>query len=286
MLIECYAKINLMLQILDKRQDGFHELLSIIQTVSLSDRIVLSKKLSPGISFKSNSVLMPNGPANLAVRAAEVFFDEIGESGNIEIFLDKRIPVGAGLGGGSSDAAAVLKGLNTLWGEPLERECLLELSARLGSDVPFFIDGGTALARGRGEIIVPLPFIGEMPVLLINPGFPISTAEIYSKHKLHLTSSNNILNILPVLMTGEMTGIELIKHVQNDLQRTVLKLYPVIGDMLEWMDGQGADTVCVSGSGGTVFGLFVDSGMASEVAGRAKKRFPWVFLAHSVAGTH
>ncbi len=285
MQIECPAKINLMLEILHKRDDGFHELQSIIQSISLSDKIILKKKRSIGISFLSNSEIMMQGSTNLVVKAAETFFSEVEEPGGVEIFLKKRIPVGAGLGGGSSDAAATLKALNMLWGEPLSRECLHNLAAGLGSDVPFFINGGTALATGRGEITVPLPFVGEIPVLLINPGFSVSTAEVYSRHKLYLTSSNNVLNILPVLMSGEMTGMELIRNVQNDLQGTVLKLYPMIGDMLNWMHGQGADTVCVSGSGGTVFGLFMDSDLASRAAGKAKELFPWVYLAHTVAGT-
>lgn len=285
MQIACCAKINLILEIIGKREDGFHELRTIMQAVSLCDRLLINRKAVPGISFECDSTDVAMGSDNLVVKAAEYFFREIGESGSVEIVLSKTIPVGAGLGGGSSDAAATLRGLNALWGEPLSRERIFQMAARLGSDVPFFIEGGTALATGRGEIVTPLPFIGNMPVLLMNPGFIVPTATVYSNVKLHLTSRRSVLNILPVFTAGEITGMDLVRHVRNDLQSTVLKLYPEIGEMLEWMSGQGADSVCVSGSGGTVFGLFLDSERASVVAREAEKRFSWVYLANTVSGT-
>jgi 4-diphosphocytidyl-2-C-methyl-D-erythritol kinase len=285
MRVRCCAKINLILEIIGKREDGFHELRTIMQAVSLCDGLLINRRTALGISFECDSADVAGGSDNLVVKAAECFFREIGEPGSVDIVLSKRIPVSAGLGGGSSDAAATLKCLNTLWGEPLSRIRILQMAAQLGSDVPFFIEGGTALATGRGDIITPLPFIGNMPVLLMNPGFAVPTAMVYSSVKLHLTSPRSVLNILPVLTAGGITGMELVRHVRNDLQGTVLNLYPEIRDMLEWMSGQGADTVGVSGSGGTVFGLFLDSDRASGVAREAEKQFPWVYLANTVSGT-
>ncbi len=205
--------------------------------------------------------------------------------GGVRIELQKNIPIGAGLGGGSSNAASTLKALNCLWDEPLNHQELLQMAALLGSDVPFFIGGGTSLASGRGELITPLPFIGEMAVLLLNPGFPVMTAHVYANLNLHLTSSGRLLNILPVLSTGRIASKELSDFVQNDLQDTVLRLFPEIRSLLEWLMDRGADSACVSGSGGTVFGLFSDAVKAEKLAKAAQRLYPWVCLTKTVDGT-
>jgi len=269
------AKVNLNLEITGKRPDGYHSLTTIMQTVTLFDRITLKRNTAHRIRLACDG--LPDTPEeeNLAFRAAARFYRQLGVSAGVDIHLQKKIPVAAGLGGGSSDAAAVIRGLNILHGKPFSRKVLQEITGGLGSDVPFFISGGTALAQGRGDSITPLPFIGRLLILLINPGFPVSTARVYSSMKLDLTTPRRLHNILPALSKGCISAEELSAAVHNDLQPTVMALFPEIDHLLQWLRSEGAGCAAVSGSGGTVFGVFFDSDAGKRAAQNARRRFPW-----------
>ena len=283
--VRSYAKINLILEILGKRNDGYHELQSLMQTVSVYDTMRFQTKRDCCVECACDDPGVGSDKENLVYRAAKLFFEHSGIQRGIRIELQKRIPIGAGLGGGSSNAATVLKVLNMMFNEPLNRDRLLQLAEKLGSDVPFFIEGGTSIAAGRGERLTRLPFIGKLPLVLINPGFFVSTAKVYSNLNLLLTSNRRLPNILPVLSAGRISGSDLTGTVYNDLQETVLRLFPDIGRLLDWLTYQGAESACVSGSGGTVFGLFSDSVTASKVAKEAESLFHWACLAWTIEGT-
>jgi len=282
MKIKAFAKINLILNVLAKRDDGFHEIESVMQTVKLADTIEINRNNIGRICYKSNSEELGSLENNLAYRAAELFFKATGLPGGINMELTKNIPVAAGLGGGSADAAAVLNLLNSIWDQPLKQMQLMKLASELGSDVPFFIVGGSAIARGRGELIESIPFIGKFLILLINPGFTVPTATIYSSINLNLTSNKPLHNILPALVTGEFPVEKLSTVIHNDLQLPVLRLFPEVNELLDWLAWNGACATAVSGSGGTVFGLFSDLIIAKKAAERASLMFPWTYLAESV----
>ena len=177
-----YAKLNLTLDVTAKREDGYHDMVMVMQTVSVTDRIEIAEIGEPGIRVRCNYRYVPTDERNLAVKAAKLFFRETGvEDRGIQIQMEKSIPVGAGMAGGSADAAAVLRGLNRLFGRKFERRGLERLAEEVGSDVPFCIAGGTALARGRGEVLEDLAPMPDCRSVVCKPGFSISTPELFRK---------------------------------------------------------------------------------------------------------
>ena len=177
-----YAKLNLTLDVTAKREDGYHDMVMVMQTVSVTDRIEIAEIGEPGIRVRCNYRYVPTDERNLAVKAAKLFFRETGvEDRGIQIQMEKSIPVGAGMAGGSADAAAVLRGLNRLFGRKFERRGLERLAEEVGSDVPFCIAGGTALARGRGEVLEDLAPMPDCRIVVCKPGFSISTPELFRK---------------------------------------------------------------------------------------------------------
>lgn len=272
------AKVNLFLKVLGKRPDGYHELATLMQPVSLFDELEISVSDGEGVAVVTDSAEAPGGEENLASRAARTFIQATAMRRRVEISLRKVIPVGAGLGGGSSDAATVLMALNEMTGIWLPDGALMEMAARLGSDVPFFILKGPALAGGRGEKLkrVRLP---ELHYVLINPGFHVSTAWVYSS--LGLTKeieNNNLLYSYEVPASPEGVAAAL----ANDLEAVTEGQYPGISGLKEKLKGAGALGALMSGSGPTVFGVFrsrdeaqrAHDALAAEVEGAAK-----VFLA-------
>lgn len=263
--IRAPAKINLGLEVLGRRPDGYHRLRTILQAVSLYDRLRLRRR-SRGIRVRCRG-LPECGQNNLAWRAAAIFLERSGVRGGLEIDLVKGIPVGGGLGGGSSDAAAVLLGASRLFCVSPTPEKLHEWAADLGSDVPFFLLSGTALGTGRGEIIEPLPPLRRaVRVLIYDPGFEVSTAEVYRRfRRRRLTRKVDKLNILARRWQRGGLGA-LGKAIFNDLEETVFNLYPRLayarGRILE----QGAKGALLSGSGSCLFGLFPAGGEASRAA--------------------
>jgi 4-diphosphocytidyl-2-C-methyl-D-erythritol kinase len=252
------AKINLSLRILGKRPDGFHELETLMVPIGLSDEIEIVHAAGHGISITCNDPEIPTDSANLCVRAAELFREETGIAHGTSISLMKRIPHGAGLGGGSSDAAAVLKGLNTIFDEPLVAEELALLAASLGSDVPFFLHDGAAICRGRGEIIEDAPAIPERHILLIKPPFPVPTAWAYKRY----AESKEAGTKLPIDPVQHLGPIELI----NDLEPPVFAKYLLLPAMKQWLLEQSAlESAFMTGSGSTMVAVIKTESAAVEI---------------------
>lgn len=246
------AKVNLFLRVLGKRPDGYHEILSLMQPVSLYDEIEVAVSDGDGIEAASDSPEAPGGRENIAYRAASLFFDRTGVRKRVSISIKKKIPVGAGLGGGSSDAASVIMALNGLLGTGIPDRELMEMGAKLGSDVPFFFLKGPALARGRGEVLesTSLP---SLYYVLINPGFHVPTAWVYSSLRLTKKGENNIL-LYSSEVFADRDGLK--KALMNDLEAVTIGRYPEISALKEKLAEAGASGTLMSGSGPTVFGVF------------------------------
>ncbi|MBN1356251.1 4-(cytidine 5'-diphospho)-2-C-methyl-D-erythritol kinase [bacterium] len=277
------AKINIILKILGKRDDGYHEIQSVMQTIALGDFIRV-RITAAGRVITGNRSDIPTDRSNLAWQAAEAFENATGIRSGWEINIRKNIPVAAGLGGGSSNAAAVLSALNRMHGDPVKASELHRIAAGLGSDVPFFLFGGTALAEGRGEIITELESPGIIDIVLINPGFPVSTRRIYGALG-DLTSHPGIPNIRHAFSRNSGWSGPVFTIMDNDLEPAVIREFPVIGTIRDWLQENGADKAMVSGSGGTVFGLFTKGDSAWETAEKAKRLFAWSTLSRTRAET-
>ncbi len=251
------AKLNLYLKVIGERQDGYHEILSLMVPISLFDEIYI-EKLDHGIKFDCDDSCLPKDERNLAVKAAKLYLEKTGIREGIYIQLKKNIPIAAGLGGGSSNAASILKALNRIYNKIPEEE-LLKLAVYIGADVPFFLKQTPCLAKGIGEILEPLPH-RPISFLVITPHIHISTGWVYSQFKLDLTKSeqSSIKNL------WERGNIEAILY--NDLEKVTIKHFPVISEIKDLLIKKGAKGVLMSGSGPTVFGVFE----SEEIAYRAK----------------
>jgi len=251
------AKINLGLHIHGKREDGFHELETIFQMVSLYDDVEL-ELLSSGIKLECDTPGVPTDDTNLACKAALLLRQTYQVEGKgVNIRLKKNIPFGAGLGGGSGNAAGVLMGLNRLWNLKIEREKLSKLAAELGSDVPFFLTSPCALGMGRGEQLGSLKPCAKFQVLLVFPGFPVATSWVYQNLKLKLTKRENNISILRKnLSLSDITSLG--SRLYNDLEPVVIQRFPEIQVVKDELGAWGALGVLLSGSGSTVFGIFDD----------------------------
>ncbi len=248
----CPAKINLFLKVGPRRADGYHELFTLMQPVSLYDRIVVKASDGCGIRLDSSSPEVPVGRDNIVWSAVERFLEATGKKMSVEVEIEKKIPVGAGLGGGSTDAAGVLMALNELFLFPLDGASLMGLAAECGSDVPFFLLRGAAMAKGRGERVekIELP---EYYYILINPGFAVPTAGVYHSFDLTERAKSNTLNSFQVSIKAKE---DVIAYMENDLEGVVLESYPEVGYLKEVLEEAGAEAALMSGSGPTVFGLF------------------------------
>ena len=279
--LKAHAKINLTLEVLGKRPDGYHEVAMIMQSVSLHDTVTLSLRDS-GISLACDRPDLPCDSGNLAFRAADLLRREVGVARGVQIELTKRIPLAAGLAGGSTDAAAVLKGLNRLWQLALPAAELERLAARLGSDVPFCLQGGTSLATGRGEILTALPDFSGHGVVMANPPLQVSTPWVYGNFR----GANQCRPEVSRLHQwfGQQDFSAVAAALFNDLESVTIPAYPQIAAIKEQLLQAGAAGVLMSGSGPTVFALTPDPAAAGEVAGRVA----WdpdvtVFIAETVA---
>jgi len=264
MTVRAYAKINLGLRILRKRTDGYHDIETIFHQIDSYDTIQLTETTS-GIVLESNSAALPTDSSNLCVRAAQLLQDISHVNDGVRISLTKNIPVGAGLGGGSSDAAATLKGLVNLWGLALRNHELKKIALNIGSDVPFFLEGGTAFATGRGDNLEHVPF--ELPywILVATPPVQVSTSWAYSQIQT-CTSTGGLraavdnTKLLPGLLT-------------NDLEEVVFKVYPEVSNLKKIMYDLGAESALMSGSGSSVFGLFQEEDSANIAALKLSKSY-------------
>lgn len=253
LLVKAPAKINLSLDVLHKRPDGFHEVEMIMTTIDLADRVELTLLDQDKIRILSHNRYVPDDQRNLAYQAAQLLKDRFQVKKGVEIAMEKTIPVAAGLAGGSSDAAATLRGLNKLWDLGLTMEELAELGSEIGSDVSFCVYGGTALATGRGEIITELPAPPTCWVILAKPFIGVSTADVYRRLDLNGMKHPNTLDMIQAIKDNDYHQV--CHNVGNVLEDVTLNLHPEVAQIKEQMKRFGADAVLMSGSGPTVFGI-------------------------------
>ncbi|MBQ8002257.1 MAG: 4-(cytidine 5'-diphospho)-2-C-methyl-D-erythritol kinase [Clostridia bacterium] len=254
--VKAFAKINLSLDVLGTLPNGYHEVKMVMQTVSLYDSVELEKK-DEGIELGCSLKFLPTGIDNLAYRAAEAFFNETGIKGGVKIFLKKHIPVGAGLAGGSSNAAAVLIGLNRLYEANLSTRRLCEIGTALGADVPYCIIGGTRLAEGIGEKLSPLPPLPPCYIVLVKPSFSISTKWVYD----NIDACPDIVHppteeLIRALSEGDLNSV--CANMGNVLEDVSIAHYPILSSVKADLIELGAIGSQMSGSGPTVFGIFDD----------------------------
>ena len=255
--LRAYAKINLALDVLGTRPDGYHDVRMIMQTVQLADRLTIRPIAKKEIILTSNLGFLPAGKGNLVYDAAEAFFAEMGSREGVAIELEKHIPVAAGLAGGSTDAAAALIGLNEMFETGYSLEKLQEIGVRLGADVPYCLMGKTALSEGIGEILTPIPAPPACHVLLVKPNVSVSTRFVYEH--LALTGETvhpDIDGMLEAIRFQDYRGV--VDSLGNILETVTVPHYPEIRSIKEELINLGADGALMSGSGPTVFGLFSD----------------------------
>lgn len=280
LMIRAYAKINLSLDVLGTLPNGYHNVKMVMQTVSLFDSVSLEKTES-GIELDSTLRFLPSNSDNLAYAAAEAFFRESGIKGGVKIFLKKHIPVGAGLAGGSSDAAAVLRGLNRLYGANLKTRKLCEIGKTLGADVPYCIIGGTRLAEGIGEKLSPLPKMPPCSIVLVKPQFSISTAWAYS----NIDACENIVHpdtdaLIDALSNGDLEGI--CANMGNVLEDVSITRYGILNDIKTDLVSLGALGAQMSGSGPTVFGIFRDEEKAFLAKETLRGKYKTAYVCHVI----
>lgn len=247
------AKINLSLDVLHKRDDGFHEVKMIMTTIDLADRIEIRELNADRIEIISHNRFVPDDQRNLAYQAAKILKERYRIKKGVAIYITKSIPVAAGLAGGSSDAAATLRGLNRLWSLGLSLDELAEIGSEIGSDVSFCVYGGTALATGRGEIIQHIDPPPHCWVVLAKPTIGVSTADVYKNLNLNNVEHPNVVGMIEAIKEGNYSRI--CHLLGNVLESVTLKMHPEVANIKDQMKRFGADAVLMSGSGPTVFGL-------------------------------
>lgn len=262
------AKVNLVLRVLDRRADGFHNLWSLMQTVQLEDEIAIRlDRDHSGIRLQCDDPSLKTDPTNLVYRAAEAVLRRCSYVGGLNMVLTKRIPMGAGLGGGSSDAAATIVGLNRLLGLGWSAEEMADVGQALGSDVPFFFFAPSAVVMGRGEQVSPVTISGSRWAVLVNPGFSIETKWAYQE----LSSSRAQVLALSDVHTSlgreeRLSWEPVLESAENDFERPVYRAYPLLHAIKQDLLGLGAGAALLSGSGATVFGVFSDEAHARRAA--------------------
>jgi 4-diphosphocytidyl-2-C-methyl-D-erythritol kinase len=278
--LRSYAKINWTLDVLFKREDGYHELRTIYQTISLHDLIRITETAG-AIEVVCDDPQVPSDETNLAHKAATQIRDLLGTKLGARIEIEKRIPVAAGLGGGSSNAAAVLLGLSRLWNFRPEEPDLVRIAARLGSDVPFFLIGGTALGVGRGEEVYSIEQAECEHLLLVNPGVTVSTAEAYGR--LSRLTSQRSAAMMPFTFFAAKGIRELSLAVTNDLEEVVLAAHPEIAEVKQRLLSLGARQAQMSGSGATVFGVFENMEMSRRAQSETRASGYWSEPARAIS---
>lgn len=268
--LKALGKINLGLDVLRRRPNGYHDVRMVMQTVYLYDQILLEKTDKEGISLKTNLFYLPVNENNLAYRAAKMLIDEFTIKEGVHISLEKHIPVAAGMAGGSSNAAAVLYGMNRLFQLGLTDQELMERGVKLGADVPYCIMRGTVLAEGIGEELTPLPAMPKCHVLLAKPPVSVSTQKVYEKlDAQEVTKHPDIDGILLGLQTGDLKKIT--SSMGNVLENVTITEYPQIERIKDVMKEEGALNAMMSGSGPTVFGIYDDKMLARRAAARIRE---------------
>ncbi|MBR4574350.1 MAG: 4-(cytidine 5'-diphospho)-2-C-methyl-D-erythritol kinase [Lachnospiraceae bacterium] len=269
MKINAYAKINIGLDVLSRRSDGYHEVRMVMQTLGLHDEITAEKCDESGIFISSDSGKVPLGEDNLIYKAAALIMKEYSVSRGVKIGLTKNIPVAAGLAGGSTDAAATLRAVNSLYGLGLSDDRLCELGVRIGADVPYCLTGGTVLCEGIGEKMTKLDPHPSCTVLLAKPPEGVSTAYVYKHLELDKVSHPDIDAIIDGIKANSISDIA--SHTGNVLESVTIPEHPVIGRIKDIMKNKGAKASLMSGSGPTVFGLFESEDDAKTAFGELKR---------------
>ena len=262
-----YAKLNLGLKILGRRSDGFHNILSVFQTVDLCDRLVFEPAKQGQIILSCDDADLPTGPENLVYKAVLAFRSHTGMDRGVSVVIEKRIPMAAGLGGGSSDAAAVLRVLNRVWDAGLSDGELREIGASIGSDVPFFVrQKGTAVVSGRGEIMRYVPWSADVAYVLVCPGFQVHTGWAFANYKKTLTGHgeyDSFINSVKDLPVSGFWG-----RIENDFLPLIVQSHPETRDILSRLTDAGAIAASMSGSGSTLYGVFESRDVAEAVWAR------------------
>lgn len=264
-LLKALAKINLGLDVVRRREDGYHEVRMIMQTIHLFDQLSIEKSREPGIHISTNLSFLPVNENNLVYKAGMLLMDEFHITEGVDVNLVKRIPVAAGMAGGSTDAAAMLYGLNQMFDLGLSRQELMDRGVKIGADVPYCLMRGTALAEGIGEDLTQLPPMVKCPVLIAKPQISVSTKFVYQNLKLdENTIHPDIDQLQKDIIAKDLDAVA--SHMGNVLETVTIPEYPIIADIKEQMMHSGAVNAMMSGSGPTVFGLFKDKETAEKAA--------------------
>lgn len=275
-----YAKVNLTLDVLGKRPDGYHDVEMIMQTVSLYDLVIIDKT-DEGISISTNLKYLPVNEKNIAYKAAVAFFEYTNTTGGCKIMIHKNIPVAAGLAGGSGNAAAVLCALDKLYNTNLPISTLKELGATLGADVPYCIEGGTALATGIGEILTPLPSVPKCTILMVKPPISVSTGAIYEAiDSAEIPNHPNTQAMISAINSGDISAIA--NNLSNVMGTVTESMHPIVRGIRRKMILNGALGAVMSGSGPTVFGIFPDYETAKKSHDSFYYQFREVYIVSTI----
>lgn len=281
--VPAYAKLNLSLDVLARREDGYHDLRMVMQTVELADTLILNETEETGVRVRTDLRYLPNDERNLAAAAFRAFQNAAGwDKGGVSIAIQKRIPVCAGMGGGSADAAAVLRALNDWSGSPLSVQQLARLGEQVGSDVPYCVLGGTALAEGKGERLTALPAMPDCRIVICKPPFPISTPELFGAIDCkRIRCRPDTEGIVAALRDGDLSGIA--RRLYNVFEDVLTdRRGAEIAEIKLEMISAGALGAAMSGTGPTVFGLFRDEDKAESAFRALKERYADTFLTRPV----
>lgn len=279
MKLKAYGKINLFLDVIGKRADGYHNLKMIMQTIDLWDEVDIDKT-DEGIELTCDNVNLPTDKRNIAYKAAELFINTYNINSGVKIKIKKNIPIEAGLAGGSTDGAAVIKILNVIFNKNLSEEEMINLGKKIGADVPFCIVGGTAKCEGIGEIIKPLKPLRNCILVLIKPNFGVSTKEVFNK----IDNKNYVHPQIDKILKGIDEGnlIQIGSNLNNVLEKVTIGQNPVIGDIKKMIKANGSLGTLMSGSGPTVYGIFDDLHKAENCYKEAIKKYNQVFLTKTI----
>lgn len=268
--LKAMAKINLGLDVVRRREDGYHEVRMIMQTVNLYDKLVITVSEEPGIRLTTNLGFLPVNEDNLIYKAARLLMDEYDIKKGVDIQLQKFIPVAAGMAGGSTDAAATLIGMNRLFRLNLSRQQMMDYGVKLGADVPYCIVGGTALSEGIGEILTPLPDVPKGYVLVAKPGINVSTRFVYTNLKLNEETEHPDIDA-QIEAIKEQDFRKMAGLMGNVLETVTIPAHPIIQEIKDFMMAEGAVNAMMSGSGPTVFGLFEDKQLAEKACEKLRE---------------
>ena len=280
--IKSYAKINLILNVLSKREDGYHNIESIMQSISLADKVTISERMN-GIKIDCDHHKVPTDLKSLAYRTAGKILDKCKLKKGIDIKINKKIPLGSGLAGGSTNSATILMGINKVYHLGLTNDKLREIGGELGMDIPFFIQNGTALAYHKGEKVTHFASVKPpLWLIILNPGFEVSTQWAYQNLKFGKgnVQKDRINKMILALKTGKPE--EIAKNLYNSFEKMVIRKFPEIGEIKETLIKEGALGVLMSGSGPTIFGIAKNKDAALKIYSNIKSRYNLIWVVHTV----